>query len=153
MDRNKHDPIADSLGVEPLRGEVVSTPSEQSLPAPKTEGAHAANADELERDYDYARGNYYSVIEKGVEGLEEIMEIAKQSQHPRAFEVVATLMKTLADANKDLVELSKQKNAPKDDDRAAARPGPDSVTNNLFVGSTSELQQMLKDANKGNDPK
>lgn len=147
------DPIAKSLGIEPLMGEIVESSMDDNLPSKDVQDIESsvANADELERDYNYARGNMYTVIEKGVDGLEEMIAIAKQSQHPRAFEVIATLMKTISETNKDLVDLSKQKNAPKDDERAAGRP--DQVTNNLFVGSTAELQQFIKAQKEKDDQK
>lgn len=148
------DPIANSLGVEPLpkpatkTGEIVKTLETQT---PSTDVAPlnetiATRADELERDYNYARGNMYDVIEKGMEGVYEMLDIAKQDQHARSFEVVATLMKQVVEANKDLVEISRQKNAPKDHEKAVVCP--DNVTNNLFVGSTAELQQMIKNTQK-----
>jgi hypothetical protein len=76
-----------------------------------------------------------------------MLEVARQSQHPRAYEVVSTLMKTLADANKDLIEVSTKKNEDKD----AEDKGPEVVNNNLFVGSTADLQKMLKDMDNGGD--
>jgi transcriptional accessory protein Tex/SPT6 len=77
-----------------------------------------------------------------------MLEVARQSQHPRAYEVVSTIMKTLMDANKDLIEVSQKKNVKEDKSES-----PDSgvVNNNLFVGSTAELQKMLKDMRDGSD--
>ena len=94
-----------------------------------------------ENDFKYARENFYNVIEKGTSALEDMLDVAKASEHPRAYEVVSTLMKTLVDANKDLVDLSdkkRAKDAPKEDSKNV-------TNNNLFVGSTAQLQQMLKD--------
>ena len=96
---------------------------------------------EPERDFKYARQNFIDIIEKGSQALEELMDVAIQSQHPRAYEVLATTMKTLIDANKDLVEMSR-KNSPEKDQEPT---GNKSVTNNLFVGSTSDLQKILRD--------
>ena len=122
---NKH--IDDSLDMVPLDEVYEPVPIEKREPT------------QQENDYEYARENFYNVIEKGTQALEDMLDVAKASEHPRAYEVVSTLMKTLVDANKDLVEMGKKKaqeEAPKD---------APVTNNNLFVGSTAELQQLLKD--------
>lgn len=97
--------------------------------------------DDIAKDYNYARENLYDVIEKGSSALDELVHLAKASEHPRAFEVVSQLTKTLVDANKDLLEIQKKvKSLRKEDEQK----GPNSVTNALFVGSTSELQKLIK---------
>lgn len=130
------DEISKSLGLQPLEKEVV-------MPArpPQILDDKAQNAD---ADYSYARDNFYNVIEKGTEALEDMLNVAKASEHPRAYEVVSTIMKTLIDANKDLVAMSDKK-------AIVAQPVEDgkTVNNNLFVGSTAELQQMLRDMRDG----
>ena len=88
-------------------------------------------------DSEYVRNNFHSIIEKGKDALDEMMSIAKASEHPRAFEVVSTLMRTLVDANKDLANLSK-------DSKKKEESNPQTVNNSIFVGSTCELQQMLE---------
>lgn len=100
---------------------------------------------DLDNDFTYARENFYNVIEKGTEALEDMLRVAQASEHPRAYEVVSTIMKTLMDANKDLVDLSDKK-AKRDE------PGKEQqvTNNNLFVGSTADLQKMLKDMRDGN---
>ena len=123
--------IEKHLGIAPIEtfeGEIIE-------PRSKT---HTST--EEENDYKYARTNFYNVIEKGTDALEQMLDVAKASEHPRAYEVVSTLIKTLIDANKDLVSLGETKrkeSIPKDEDKK--------ITNNLFVGSTAELQQLLKD--------
>ena len=97
---------------------------------------------DIETDYKYARENLYEIIENGSHALNELVEIAKSSEHPRAFEVVASLMKTLTDANKDLLEIQSKVKKLKQDDET--QKGPNNVTNALFVGSTTDLQNMLK---------
>ena len=82
----------------------------------------------------------FNVIEKGTQALEDMLDVAKASEHPRAYEVVSTLMKTLVDANKDLVAMSDKKAEQKQQPNDANG----TVNNNLFVGSTAELQQMLR---------
>lgn len=98
---------------------------------------------DADNDFKYARENFYNVIEKGTEALEDMLRVAQASEHPRAYEVVSTIMKTLMDANKDLVDLSDKK-------QKRDEPKEQAVTNNnLFVGSTAELQKMLKDLRDG----
>ena len=100
------------------------------------------NGNDDETDFQYARENLYNLIERGQDGLEELIEIAKQSEHPRAFEVVGQLIGKLTDTNKELLNLHKTK---KD---ITTESTPKTVSNNLFVGSTAELQKFLK---KGKD--
>ena len=97
---------------------------------------------DIESDYKYARENLYNAIERGSDALEELVELAKQSQSPRAFEIVGQMIKTLTDSNKDLLEIQKK---VKDLKREEKSKGPNNVTNALFVGNTAELQKMLKD--------
>ena len=100
----------------------------------------------VQDDFDYARDNMRQLISKGQNALDGILTIASGSEHPRAYEVAAALMKTMAETNKDLLELQKIKKVlQKEDPKAPQLDGPQSVTNNLFVGSTAELQKMIKD--------
>lgn len=104
----------------------------------------------VQDDFDYARDNMRQLISKGQNALDGILMIASGSEHPRAYEVVAALMKTMAETNKDLLELQKTKKVlQKEDPKAPQLEGPQNVTNNLFVGSTAELQKLLKE--KQND--
>lgn len=96
---------------------------------------------ETEQDFEVARANLHGILMSGQEALNRMVEIADQSQHPRAYEVVATLINSLTQANKDLLDLSKKKK----DIIGQASEEKKNVTNNLFVGSTAELQKMLKD--------
>ena len=125
------DKISESLGIEPIEGELIE---------PEKKELVKASADS-EQDYEYARDNFYNIIETGTEALQQMLDVAKASEHPRAYEVVSTLMKTLVDANKDLVAMGdkKAKNQPKEEDSKSV------TNNNLFVGSTAELQKLLKD--------
>ena len=96
--------------------------------------------EDVDNDYKYARENLYGVIEKGTEALDNLIDLAKASEHPRAFEVVSQLTKTLVDANKDLLEIQKKvKDLKKEDEKEQ----PQQVTNALFVGSTAELQKII----------
>ena len=94
---------------------------------------------DVQDDYKYARNNLYDVIDKGNEALDYLLELAKASEHPRAFEVVGQITKTLVDANNNLLDLQKKiKDLSKNEDK------PQNVTNSLFVGSTDELLKLLK---------
>ena len=98
----------------------------------------------MQKDYEYTRGNLYSLIEKGQETLNGIMDLADQTQSPRAYEVAGQIIKSVADTTDKLLDLQKKL---KDIDEE--KKGPTSVTNNaMFVGSTAELQKMLKEMNK-----
>ena len=106
-------------------------------------------AEEAENDYEYARKNMYDVIEKGTQALEELLGVATSSQHPRAFEVLSTTMKTLVDANKELVQLSKKKaEEQKSSDEPQTGSGGNVTNNNLFVGTTHDLLKVLADMRK-----
>ena len=91
-----NDEIGKSLGLEPLN-DVVEGKVIQRTEVPTD--------DKMNKDYEYARSNFYNVIESGTEALEQMLDVAKASEHPRAYEVVSTIMKTLVDANKDLVKI------------------------------------------------
>lgn len=103
----------------------------------------------VQDDFDYARENLMDVIGKGQEALFDLMDVARQSQHPRAYEVLSNLMNTMVGASKDLLELQAKKKKLLETDPSANNQ---QVTNNLFVGSTSDLQKMLEQArNKSDD--
>ena len=123
------DTIGEFLELEPLKKDI-------------TKGKAIVNDSKLDNDFEYARGNLYQVIENGSNALQELLEVAQQSQHPRAFEVVATLVRTLSDANIALMDLSKKKQ----NIETAANGGtnPSTVNNTLFVGSTGDLQKLIK---------
>lgn len=129
-----NDPIANALNITPLKEtkqEVVKT---------ETEIVIQQTDDQVENDFEYARRNMYDIIGQGQEAIARLMDIADQSQHPRAYEVVANLIKTMADTNKDLLDLTKKKRELQPKKEEAKQQ----VTNNLFVGSTAELQTMLQ---------
>ena len=97
--------------------------------------------DEVKKDYDYTRGNLYSLIEKGQEAINGIMEVAGESASPRAYEVAGQLIKSVADTTDKLMDLQKKVKEVEEDTNKTTN----NVTNNaLFVGSTSELSKMLK---------
>lgn len=121
-----------------LTGEVIDASTGEII---------ASADDKIEDDYDKSRTNLHDLLAKGHEALTHALDVAKQSEHPRAFEVVGNLMKQLADVNQQLLDVHQQKqklDAPKAADKAK-------VTNNnaIFVGSTAELTKMIKNMNKG----
>ena len=101
-----------------------------------------AVADDIKKDYDYTRGNLYSIIEKGQEALNGVLELAQESEQPRAYEVAGQLIKSVSDATDKLMDLQKKL---KDVEEDKVIKGPSTVNNALFVGSTAELAKMLKD--------
>jgi len=104
--------------------------------------------DSAMNDFNMARSNIHEVIQNGSEAIYNLSQIANQSQHPRAFEVLATLLKVQLDANKDLLDLQKTiRNIQAAD--APHNEEAKQVTNNLFVGSTAELQKMIENAKNG----
>ena len=97
---------------------------------------------DIKKDYDFTRANLYSLIEKGQEAINGIMELAGETASPRAYEVAGQLIKSVADTTDKLADLQKKL---KDLEEDNGNKGPNSVTNNaLFVGSTSELSKLLK---------
>ena len=94
-----------------------------------------------EQDYEYSRDTYYDLIEKGRESLELMIEVARESEHPRAFEVLSNMIKGIADVNDKLMDLNKKQKELQKDDKPAETTN---TTNNLFVGSTTDLQRMLQ---------
>ena len=100
--------------------------------------------DDIEKDYEYTRGNLYSIIEKGQEAINGILELAQESEMPRAYEVAGQLVKSVSDATDKLMDLQKKLK----DVEEEVQKGPSTVNNSLFVGSTADLAKMLKEATK-----
>jgi hypothetical protein len=130
----KFDNLNDTFNVA---GDIVS--SEVETVEKKIESISSIS-DDLKKDYEYTRGNLYSIIEKGQEALNGILELAQESEMPRAYEVAGQLIKNVADATDKLIDLQKKL---KDIDEQKVK-GPTNVTNALFVGSTAELSKLLK---------
>ena len=103
-----------------------------------------------DNDYEYTRETLYDLIEKGREGIEEMIEVARQSEHPRAYEVLAGLIKDTANTSEKLMDLHR-KIQTIDQMMLPAPEKQSNTTNNLFIGSTTELQRMLKDLNNENE--
>jgi len=103
--------------------------------------AHDSDS-KLDNDIEFARRNYYDILVKGSEAMDEMMEVARATEHPRAFEVLSNMMKTMADVNGNLLDLHKKSKDIRKSDQPAQLPGL-TTNNNVFVGSTAELQKML----------
>ena len=133
--KNSYDSLNDTFNTDPV--EETDIVKEQ-----KRKNQIQKLTDDVSKDYDYTRGNLYSLIEKGQEAINGIMEVAGETASPRAYEVAGQLIKSVADTTDKLADLHK-----KVKDIEADNPkSQNTVTNNaLFVGSTSELSKMLKD--------
>ena len=103
--------------------------------------------DDITRDYEYTRGNLYSIIEKGQEAIDGILEIAQESEMPRAYEVAGQLIKSVSDATDKLIDLQKKLKDVNEEEKK----GPTNVTNALFVGSTADLAKLIKQQNTQKD--
>lgn len=121
-----------------VNGEVLSEEIEKSNPNLINKNEKISN--DIQKDYEYTRGNLYSLIEKGQEAINGILELAQESEMPRAYEVAGQLIKNVADATDKLMELQKKLK----DVEEETNKGPTNVTNALFVGSTAELSKLLK---------
>ena len=95
---------------------------------------------DMDSDYKYSRENFYSLIERGQDAIDGILDLAKEGEHPRAYEVAGQLIKNVGEVTEKLVDLQEKMKKLKE----VPEHGPKSVTNALFVGSTKELQKMLK---------
>jgi len=129
--------VFDVPTITKTEGEVIDASTGEIIQKP---------VEKIEDDYDRTRNNLHELLVKGQEALNHALEVAKQSEHPRAFEVVGNLMKQLADVNQQLMDIHQQK---------AKLDGPGKadkqVTNNnaIFVGSTAELNKLIKNMTKG----
>lgn len=125
--------------------DIVKNPIEEVIdpkPVARTQLVETGqtNAEDIDTDYAYSRQNFYSLIERGQDAIDGILDLAKESEHPRTYEVAGQLIKTVSEVTERLADLQEKmqrlKEVPKD--------GPTNVTNALFVGSTKELQKLLK---------
>ena len=135
--KDADDILNEVLGVsEPTPKEVVVN---EPVPRPSDE------LDDVDADYKYQRDNFYNLIEKVQNAIEGILNVAKESDHPRGYEVAGNLIKQVAEVTEKLGDLQEKMKKLKEVPNSA----PKNVTNALFVGSTAELQKMLKGNNSG----
>jgi hypothetical protein len=122
-------------------GILETISSQEILPYEKAKDIVSSdNEEDIENDYKYQRENFYNLVDKGSAAIDGILELAKESEHPRTYEVAGQLIKTVAEVTEKLGDLQEKMKRLKEVPNTA----PKSVTNALFVGSTAELQKMLK---------
>tara|TARA_Y100000401_G_scaffold117550_1_gene127044 strand:- start:3113 stop:3529 length:417 start_codon:yes stop_codon:yes gene_type:complete len=121
-----------------VSSEIVSNEPKQLKPIQKEVDAIKSDT---RKDYEYTRGNLYSLIEKGQEAVNGILELAQETEQARAYEVAGQLIKNVADATDKLLDLQKKL---KDVEEESQSKSPTNVTNALFVGSTADLAKLLK---------
>ena len=133
--KNSYDSLNDTFNTDPVESTEIVKEQKRKEQIQKL-------TDDVSKDYDYTRGNLYSLIEKGQEAINGIMEVASETASPRAYEVAGQLIKSVADTTDKLADLHKKVKEIEADNPKTQN----TVTNNaLFVGSTSELSKMLKD--------
>ena len=134
--KDKFEDLNDTFDItpaEPVESEVVKEPK-------KPDKVSKSKEIDIDKDYEYTRGNLYSIIEKGQEALDSALEIAVDQGQARAFEVVGQLIKSVADTTDKLMDLQKKIKEVEED----TNKGPTNVTNAMFFGSTAELSELLK---------
>ena len=137
--------LDDAFNITPTEVEVDQTEVKEPVGIQKPD---RLTKNDIEKDYEYTRGNLYSIIEKGQEAINGILELAQDSEMPRAYEVAGQLIKSVSDATDKLMDLQKK---VKDVNEDAPQKGPNTVNNALFVGSTAELAKLLKNGVKDQD--
>ena len=123
------------LGITDVVEETV-----KDVTPPKPPVVVETTNDDVDSDYKYQRENFYNLIERGQDAIDGILELARESEHPRTYEVAGNLIKQVADVTEKLGDLQEKMKKLKE----VPNTGPKNVTNALFVGSTAELQKMLK---------
>lgn len=131
---NEEDPIGKALGLEPIENKISVIDNMLAQ----------GHDDSAKKDFEYARANLYEMIEEGKEAMFKLAEISASSQHPRSFEVYAKLMDTMMQANEKLLDLQTKIREIEHSDNPISEHAK-TINNNLFVGSTAELQKVLKD--------
>ena len=130
--------LDNAFNISPTEVEVDSVEVKEPVGIQKPD---KLTKDDITRDYEYTRGNLYSIIEKGQEAIDGILELAQESEMPRAYEVAGQLIKSVSDATDKLMDLQKKL---KDVNEEQQSKGPNTVNNALFVGSTAELAKLIK---------
>ena len=134
----KFEKLNETFNTEPEEVSIVHTEVESEIE--KIEKI-SSSVDDIKKDYEYSRGNLYSIIEKGQEAINGILELAQESEMPRAYEVAGQLIKNVSDATEKLMDLQKKMKEVMEEKQ---QKGPTNVTNALFVGSTADLSKFLK---------
>ena len=134
---NKFDKLNETFDIQSTEVEVEVQKSDTEKRIEKVR----SSSEDIRKDYEYTRGNLYSIIEKGQEALDGVLELAQESDSARAYEVAGQLIKSIGDTTDKLLDLQKKL---KDLEEDNVKKGPTNVTNALFVGSTAELSKLLK---------
>ena len=150
---DKFDKLNETFNTGPQDDEVVDiTPVpyvDEKLVAKKKESEKKPKKDDRTKDYEYARGNFYSIVEKGQEALNGALELAQETESARAYEVAGQLIKSVSDATDKLIDLQKKM---KDLEAENVTNNTTNVTNNaVFLGTTAELSKLLKQQKKDNE--
>jgi len=142
----QHTPVVEAQKTEekkPIETAPVQFEKRELVQAPTSEN-------DINTDYQYIRTNLYTITERSIDALNNLVQIADQSQHPRAYEVVALLVNTIANAQKDLLGIHTSR-AKIDAIKSKNNKSPEVVNNNLFVGNTAQLDEIIKKMNKKSD--
>jgi hypothetical protein len=134
MDHKFQENMEDLFDIEPVEAEAEIVPAKPSI-----------NVDDIDSDYKYAREELYQLIQKGQVAIDELIEVARSSNHPRAYEVAFQGIKNVADITDKLADLQKKMKDIRTEDKKSS---PTTVNNTMFVGSTADLAKMLKNASK-----
>jgi hypothetical protein len=132
--KNKFENIDEALEIE------ATSVSKEIVKKSKEAIVRPTSGEESDKDYEYTRGNLYSLIEKGQEAINSIMDLAQQSDSARAYEVAGQLIKNVGDVTDKLIDLQHKMKKLKEEDNK----GPSTVNNSVFIGSTADLQKLLK---------
>ena len=137
---DKFDKLNETFDIEPQEVESKKIKKIEDI---------SSSVEDIKKDYEYTRGNLYSIIEKGQEAIDSVLELAQETEQPRAYEVLGQLIKNVSDTTDKLMEL--QKKLKDVEEESVKTKGPSTVNNALFVGSTAELSKLLKNGLKDLD--
>ena len=137
---DKFDKLNETFDIEPKEVESKKIKKIEDI---------SSSVEDIKKDYEYTRGNLYSIIEKGQEAIDSVLELAQETEQPRAYEVLGQLIKNVSDTTDKLMEL--QKKLKDVEEESVKAKGPSTVNNALFVGSTAELSKLLKNGLKDLD--
>jgi hypothetical protein len=138
MKQTIDDKLDELLDINNEAEEVVKETNRQLVPRDQN-GRFTVRKDEQQVDYKYTRNTLYGLVERGQDAIEGILDLAKESEHPRTYEVAGQLIKTVSETSEKLLQIQKMMDDLEDD-----RPKNQTTNQNLFVGSTAELQKLLK---------
>ena len=140
----KFDKLDETFDVSPIESETEEIIPTQPVEI-ESKKEESKNSEDVDKDYEYTRDNLYSLIEKGQEAINGILDLAQETEQPRAYEVAGQLIKNVADATDKLLDLQKKL---KEVNEESTKSTTNVTNNSLFVGSTAELQKMLKNIDK-----